>query len=159
MTGYITALFLLLLALGGKLAANTKEQDVGIPIVGLSASTFTAAVVALSICTISAFIVMILLRHSRQIQDQFVDEESKKLRDAVLTYPCLLTTRSMASVAVAAGPGLLLAVALLVAFFTNHGFTKAAVSSAFFALPYLILARLVWAAPRKVTQLRDDRAA
>ena len=144
LAGYGTAIFLLLLAMQGKLAAGAKEEDMSIPFVGLSAPTFTAAVVALAICFLSPFVVLIFLRHSKDIQKELVDVDSKKLLNAVLTYPSLLTTRSKFSVVLAAGPGLLLACALLLSFYSSHGFTKAAITGVLFAVPYLILARCVW---------------
>jgi hypothetical protein len=143
LTGYGAALFLLLLAIQGKLAPTAKEEDLNIPFVGLSAPTFAAAFVALAICILSGCVVFRFVRHTMYIQKQFADPDSK-LRDAAMTYPSLLTLRSWTSVLVSLGPGILLTGALTLAFFSTHGFWGAAYTGAFCSLPYLALAVLIW---------------
>ena len=49
MSGSVTALFILLLAARGQLAAGAVEQEVKVPLIDLSAPTFGAALIALAI--------------------------------------------------------------------------------------------------------------
>ena len=139
-TGNGAALFLLVLATQGKLAKGTPEQDVSIPFVGLSAPTFTAALIALAIYFLSGVVVLSFLAHSRRIQERLLaDCSGRALLDAVLTYPSLLTTSLKVQMGAALLPACLGACALLLAYYDSHGFRKAALTGTLFASPYLLL--------------------
>jgi len=142
LTGYGAALFLFLLAMQGKLAPSAKEEDLNIPFVGLSAPTFSAALVALAICVLSGCVALRFFLHSKNMQKQFTGPDTK-LRDAILTYPSLLTLRSWTSVLAALGPGILLTGALTLAFYSAKVFWGGLYAGVFFSLPYLTLAVLV----------------
>ena len=147
LTGYGAALFLLLLAMQGKLAPSAKEEELNIPFVGLSAPTFSAALVAFAICVLSGCVALRFFLHSNNMEKQFIDPDTKELPDAILTYPSLLTLRSWTSVLAALGPGILLTGALTLAFYSVQGFSGGLCAGAFFSLPYLVLAVLVWCRP------------
>ena len=139
------ALFLLLLAVEGKLAKGAPSEDVSVPYVGLSASTFAAAFIALAIYVLSGLVVLSFLAHSRRIQKRFA-EADKALLEAMLTYPSLLTTTLKVQLGAALMPGILGALSLLVAYYSSHGFSKAAITGVLFALPYWILTWSLWSA-------------
>lgn len=140
LTGNGAALFLFVLAVQGKLAKGTPEQDWSIPFVGLSAPTFTAALIALAIYILSGLLVHSFLTHSKRIQARLSAECSgTAVLDTVLTYPSLLTISLTMQMGATLLPALLGACALLLAYYDGHGFWKAAWTGTVCALPYLIL--------------------
>ena len=136
------ALFLLALALGGRVAPGATERDLAIPFVGVTAPTFTAAVMALGIYLLSGLMALRFASHRREIEKQV----SGTLLAAALTYPTMLTTGKKTATCAALLPVLLQIGALMVSFPNKRGGALAA--ALLCSAPYLVLVLDLWK-PRK----------
>ena len=92
MSGSVTALFILLLAVRGQLAVGAVEQEVKVPFLDLSAPTFGAALIALAIYILSGWMIFGFISHVRRIKGELTRLDEKELLNATLTYPSMLTT-------------------------------------------------------------------
>ena len=66
LSGSVTALFILLLALRGQLAVGAAEQEIKVPVVDLSATQFGAAFIALAIYILSGWMIFGFVNHVKQ---------------------------------------------------------------------------------------------
>jgi hypothetical protein len=138
MTGNGTALFLLLLATQGQLAEGTTETNVEIPVVGLSAPTFTAALIALAVYILSGIMALSLAWRFRQIKEKL--QGNQNLLDAALTYPSLFTASKGVQFGAVLLPAIIGATALFAAYAPAHGASKAIWTAICLSSPYLWLA-------------------
>ena len=67
-SGGVSALFILLLAVRGQLAARAVEQEVKVPFVDLNAPTFGAALIALAIYILSGCQIFSFIHHLERIK-------------------------------------------------------------------------------------------
>ncbi|MFN2510559.1 MAG: hypothetical protein ABR568_03840 [Pyrinomonadaceae bacterium] len=137
LSGSVSALFILLLAARGQLAAGAVEQEVKVPIAGLSAPTFGAALIALAIYILSGWMIFSSVKHVRQIKGDFLRLEEENLLNAALTYPSML--KSWLIVCCVAALGTL---AMTASFYFSEGLQKAVITGLLASHPYLIVA--IW---------------
>ena len=123
-----TALFLLLLAARGQLAAGAVEQEVKVPFADLSAPTFGAALIALIIYLLSGWMIVSFVKHIKRIKNQFLELGEKNLLKAGLTYPSMLTTGRMLPGLAAFLIAILGTVALAASFYVSRGLSTAVAS-------------------------------
>jgi hypothetical protein len=147
LSGSVSALFILLLAARGQLAAGAVEQEVQVPIAGLSAPTFGAALIALAIYILSGWMIFGFIRHIRRIKDDLTRLNEKELLNATLTYPSMLTTGRYTPVAATLLVAALGTLALLVSYYANQGFSSALMTGLIVSHPYFIVAFGLWRSP------------
>lgn len=138
--GSVSALFILLLALRGQLAAGAVEQEIKVPIVDLSATTFSAAFIALAIYILSGWMILSVASHAKHIKGELTRLEENKLRDAALTYPSMLTPGKYRPMFITLLVAALGTSALLASFYENSGFQKALVVGLIASHAYFIVA-------------------
>jgi len=139
-SGSVSALFILLLAIRGQLATGVEEQEVLVPIAGFTAPTFSAALIALAIYILSGWMIVSLINHSRRIKDRLLNLGEDEILNAMLTYPSMLTTGRYRPVAMALLVATLGTLALLASYTADHGFSSALWTGIVGAHPYLYIA-------------------
>ena len=147
LSGSVSALFILLLAARGQLAAGAVEQEVNVPIAGISAPTFGAALIALAIYILSGWMMFSSVKHVRQINGELLGLKEDKLLNAALTYPSMLTTGRYTPVATTLLVAALGTLALLASYYANQGFSSALMTGLIVSHPYFIVAFSLWRWP------------
>ena len=147
LSGSVSALFILLLAARGQLAVGAVEQEVNVPIAGISAPTFGAALIALAIYILSGWMIFGFIRHIRRIKDRLSNLKEEALLNAMLTYPSMLTTGEHAPVVITLLVAALGTLALLASFYTSQGFSSALITGIIASHPYCIVAICLWCSP------------
>jgi len=159
LSGIVSALFILLLALRGQLAAGAVEQEVKVPIIDISAPTFSAAFIALAIYTLSGWMIFSVVNHAKQIKVELTRLKGNDLLDAALTYPSTLTTGKYMPVLATLLVAALGTIAMLVSYYDSNGLQSAVTTGLIVSHPYFIVAiyllRLPLAEPSK-TPPSDD---
>ena len=139
LSGSVSALFILSLASRGQLARGAAEQEVTVPGVGVSSTTFGAAFIALAVYFLSGWMILGFVIRLEHIKGQLIPEHQEFL-DAALTYPSLLSTRKrmpavLTLLVAALGTG-----AMLWAYIDSRDFFEALLPGLIVSLPYLIVA-------------------
>jgi hypothetical protein len=147
MSGSVTALFILLLAVRGELAAGAAEQEVKVPFLELTAPTFGAAFIALAIYILSGWMLFGFISHIRRIKGELTRLNEKEVLDATLTYPSMLTTGRYTPVATTLLVAFLGTLALLASYYANQGFSSALMTGLIASHPYFIVAFSLWRVP------------
>ena len=147
MSGSVTALFVLLLAVRGQLVAGAEEQEVNVPFLDLSAPTFGAALIALAVYILSGWMIFGFISHIRRIKGELTRLNEKELLNAALTYPSMLTTGRYTPVATALLVAAMGTLALLASFIAREGFSSALLTGVLASHPYLIVAFSLWLSP------------
>ena len=147
LSGSVSALFILLLAARGQLAAGAVEQEVQVPIAGLSAPTFGAALIALAIYILSGWMIIGFITHIRRIKDRLSKLGEEALLNAMLTYPSMLTTGGHGPVVITLLVAALGTLALLASYYTDQGFSSALMTGIIISHPYFIVAISLWRSP------------
>lgn len=145
--GSALALFILLLADSGKLAVGAVAQEVNIPIVGLSAPSPGAALIALAIYTLLGWMIFGLVRRVQRIKNKLTQLDEEKLLDAALTYPSMITTGKTMPVIATLFVAALGTSALLMSFYDSDGFNKALVTGLGYSHSYFAVAFYLWRWP------------
>lgn len=143
LSGTVSALFLLLLAIQGQFN-QPKEEIVGVPFVGLNAPAIAAAFIALAIYILSGVIVWILDNSCRRIEEQLRQSKTVGLLDAVLTYPSLIRPSRLMGSGAAFITFLIGTSALTASWYEIHGLWKSLLTAIIPSIPYLMLSGRLW---------------
>jgi hypothetical protein len=147
LAGTVTALFILLLAARGQLAVGAVEQEVKVPFLDLSAPTFGAAFIALTIYILSGWMIFGFIKHIRRIKSELTQLKEQELLSATLTYPSTLTTGRYAPLVTTLLIAALGVLAMLASYYATRGFSKALMTGLIVSHPYLIVGLSLWRSP------------
>lgn len=147
LAGTVTALFILLLAARGQLAAGAVEQEVKVPFLDLSAPTFGAAFIALVIYILSGWTIFGFIKHIRRIKGELTQLNEQELLRATLTYPSMLTTGRYAPVVKTLLIAALGTLAMLASYYAARGFSSALITGLIVSHPYFIVGFSLWHSP------------
>ena len=146
--GSVSALFILLLAIRGQLAGGAVEQEIKVPIVDLTATTYSGAFIALAIYILSGWMILSVASHARQIIGELTrKEENHDLRDAALTYPSMLTPGKYKPVLMTLLVAALGTSAMLASFYRSNGFRSALTTGLVVSHAYFVVAFYLWRRP------------
>jgi|GEM_PF-3142691 len=148
LAGSLSALFILLLALRGLLAAGAVEQETTAPGVGLTTNQFGAAFIALAIYFLSGWMILSVASDAREIVGELTrKKENHDLRDAALTYPSMLTPGKYKPLLMTLLVVVLGTSAMLASFYRSKGFGSALAVGIIISLGYFVVAFYLWLKP------------
>ena len=143
LTGIGVMLFLLLLVIQGRFN-QPNDENVVMPIVGLSAPTGAAAFIALGIYLLAGGIVLVLNSTCQRIEEKLRQSKTEGLLDAVLTYPSLIRTSRLTGVGASLMTFLLGTAALFASWYPRGRHFSSLFSAMLLSSPYLVLSWKLW---------------